>query len=141
MFHRFRVILFVGVLLVIGGAIVWYLRLQFLPTPDQSAATVSNKLTTAEYQSQVADILGQVAAAPSDSLPAAVAAAVARLQSLVVSDEVKYDHLTLFTAFDLWARQQPASGAMIKAKFQKFVERQVWSAQSIQALAAKLPSS
>ncbi|MFH0874158.1 MAG: hypothetical protein V1846_04965 [Candidatus Komeilibacteria bacterium] len=141
MFHRFRIILFIAVLVVIGAAITWYLRWHAIPPAGQGSTQVSQKLSVEQYRQQVAEVLSQVAAAPSDSLPAALNTAVTHLQSLIVNDQVKYDHLTLFTAFDLWAKQNPPQIALIKTKLQTFAKNQTWSAESIQSLLAKLPSS
>jgi len=142
MFQRIRVLAFIIALVAIGGAVTWYLRIN-RPSTSSTASVSSTRpiLSAADYKQQVSAVLARVADAPTDSLPAAITSAQTELQALVVNDELKYDHLTLFVAFDLWAHQAPNYSTLVRTKLAAFAQHQTWSATAVQTLLSKLPNS
>ena len=143
MFHRIRVLAFIIVLVAIGGAVAWYLQVNHTGTASQASGDQATRpiLSAGDYQQRVTTVLSRVSAAPADSLPAAITAAQTELQTLVVNDDVKYDHLALFMAFDLWARKTPNYNELVRSKLAAFAQHQTWSAASVQAVISKLPTS
>jgi|GEM_PF-5414360 len=134
----YSLIALVVAVLVVGGMMFWVdsrpVSQQNIPQPQPSTA-----LSDQDYQQQVSALLSDLATAPEESRLQRLDSVLSSLQALKVSSQVKYDHLMLFTALDVWRTADLSADKKnsIKTKLQTFAGHQPWSKASIDSLIIK----
>lgn len=107
-------------------------------TPTASSSNQGAILNPTNYQQKVGTILQTLALAPDNSFDGTLQQAISDLQKLVVSRQVKDDHLLLFSALDTWQRNlAQANKEVIRGKLETFAKHQSWSSDSITAIVGK----
>ncbi len=129
-------------LIVVIGAIAlvsWLVWPRPLSPKNTAVQDQPTFLADEDYQRQVSSLLTSLETASQDSWNQQLATSLASLQDLKVSSKVKYDHLLLFTALDLWQADNltTATKTSVKNKLQIFASHQPWSQATIDSLITK----
>ncbi len=134
-----RLFIFLTVVIVIGALVAWTVWLRPHTSPQATSVTQPQVLADQEYQQKVSDVLARLSTTPNDSWKQQLESALNDLQDLRVSSQVKYDHLLLFTALDIWKTDDftEAKKSSVKKKLQTFASHQPWSQATIDSLITK----
>lgn len=139
MSRQLRFSIFIAAVVVVIGLVSWTVWLR----PQAPAAPVSQEQSQAladdQYQQQVSTLLSGLATASDDSWKHQLESTIVALQALKVSGQIKYDHLLLFTALDVWKSDDltTAKKTNVKTKLQTFASHQPWSKTMIETLMTK----
>ncbi len=136
MSRQLRFIIFTLAIVVVIGLVSWTVWLRPKTPAVSTTQEQSQALADDQYQQQVSTLLASIAAASDDTRPEQLATAVSSLQALKVSGQIKYDHLLLFTALDVWKSDDLTSAKKtnVKTKLQTFASHQPWSKTMIETL-------